>query len=150
MLRRLGVRGKIFATLAVPVLVLFIGATILSVGSISASRLASATSQVVNSLPAQDAFTQALQAERSAAFDFTMRRKGAEQVYRETLKATDSAAGALNVEVDKIDQSPLDQRLVDALASASTRRWSRGDWSILSTSTLRAPAALSVALSVSR
>lgn len=122
MLRRLGVRGKILATLAVPVLVLFLGATILSVGSITDSQLARASSQVADSLRAQDALTDALLTERTAAFDYTLGRDDAEQIYQDAQIATDILVGRLNSTVADIDVSPLDDRLVKALEDARGAR----------------------------
>lgn len=122
MLRRLGVRGKIFATLAVPVIVLFVGAVILSVGSITDTRLARATSQVVDSLQMQDKFTQALQAERTAAFNFTLERTESEEQYEDAKAVTDAAARNFNSEVEKVNLDPLDDSLVTAIEEAREAR----------------------------
>lgn len=122
MLRRLGVRGKILATLAVPVLVLVIGAVFLSVSSISSTRLASATSEVVDSLRMQDNLTQALQAERTAAFNYTLERTDSEQQYEDAKKITDAAVRNFNTEVDKISLGPLDDAIVTAIDEARDAR----------------------------
>ncbi|SDS06109.1 Signal transduction histidine kinase [Paraoerskovia marina] len=65
MLRRLSVRGKILAALAVPVFVLFIAATIISAQSLSSARVAAQTHELVDALTVQDAAGKAFAVERA-------------------------------------------------------------------------------------
>lgn len=67
MLRRLSVRGKILAALAVPVFVLFIAATYISAQSLASARVAAQTQELVDALTVQDAAGKAFAVERSLA-----------------------------------------------------------------------------------
>ena len=64
MLRRLGIRGKVLAALAVPVLVLFCAASLISVQSVQDSRVASSVNALVGVSDEMGNFTRALQDER--------------------------------------------------------------------------------------
>ena len=64
MLRRLSVRGKILAALALPVFVLFLAATVFSVQAIDEARVANQTVDLVEAFATQDAAGKAVAAER--------------------------------------------------------------------------------------
>lgn len=66
MLRRLSVRGKILATLAVPVLVLVFAAVFISAQSLREVQVARAISGALDALQVNRVFVEALQAEREA------------------------------------------------------------------------------------
>ena len=72
MLRRLSVRGKILAALAVPVLVLFVAAAYISSQAIGDAREARAAHQLTSVFASQDAFLDAVQAERLATSQVTL------------------------------------------------------------------------------
>lgn len=122
MLRRLGVRGKILATLAVPVLVLSLAAVFLSGSAVSDARLAESNQQIVDALDAQDFMTRAMQKERSAAFAVGGQAEGAEAAYRFARVDTHRAIAALETRLDEVDLGPVDDRLVDTIRAASGAR----------------------------
>lgn len=121
MLRRLGVRGKILAVLAVPVLVLVIGAAVLSISALRDSRAASASEQLIDTFRVQDEFLAAVQAERRAAFAYISTPDGAE-AFEASQAETDAKARQLDARVADLDTSQLDSRIVDALDAAQSMR----------------------------
>src|SRR5690554_787210 len=66
MLRRLSVRGKILATLAVPVLVLVFAAVFISAQSLREVQVTRAITGALDALQTNRVFVEDLQAERSA------------------------------------------------------------------------------------
>jgi len=80
MLRRLSVRGKILAALAVPVLVLFVAAAYISSQAIAVTRDARAVHSLTAVFASQDAFLDAVQQERFATGEATSQGAGADAV----------------------------------------------------------------------
>lgn len=120
MLRRLSVRGKILAALAVPVLVLFAAAAIISAQAIGTARDASQTSALVAALAAQDAAGTEIAAERTYSFlDANSTRDTAEEAEAQMMaqrEKTDRALDARDRAYERLNTSALDPRVRKAVA----------------------------------
>ncbi len=120
MLRRLSVRGKILAALAVPVLVLFAAAAIISAQAIGTARDASQTSALVAALAAQDAAGTEIAAERTYSFlDANSTRDTAEEAEAQMMaqrEKTDRALDARDRAYERLNTSALDPRVRKAMA----------------------------------
>lgn len=115
MLRRLSVRGKILAALAVPVLVLFVAAAIISGQAIGSARDASQTSALVAALAAQDTAGSEIAAERTLSILDARGAEGANEQMMAQREQTDKALDARDRAYEKLNTSALDQRVRDAL-----------------------------------
>lgn len=115
MLRRLRVRGKILAALAVPVLVLFIAATFISAQAITEARAASQTSALVDAFAAQDTAGKALAQERADAIRAEYGAEGAAQSMAEARVATDAALDELTTTYKGLSLSALSPRVQRAV-----------------------------------
>jgi signal transduction histidine kinase len=123
MLRRLSVRGKILAALAVPVLVLFAAAAIISAQAIGSARDASQTSALVGALAAQDAAGTEIAAERTYSFlDATAGTEDSEAQMLAQREKTDKALDARDRAYEKLDTSVLDPRVREAVADTIADR----------------------------
>lgn len=123
MLRRLSVRGKILAALAVPVLVLFAAAAIISAQAIGSARDASQTSALVGALAAQDAAGTEIAAERTYSFlDATAGTEDGEAQMMAQREKTDKALDARDRAYEKLDTSALDPRVREAVADTIADR----------------------------
>ena len=116
MLRRLGVRGKVLATLAMPILVLALAAGWVSWTSLQSSTVARQTSQLVGSLAEQDSAGSAFAAERSLNIAASMGVPGATDGLAAAVKQTDAALDARAAAFAKADTSALDPRVRAAVA----------------------------------
>src|SRR6478735_2538437 len=115
MLRRLSVRGKILAALAVPVLVLFLAAALISGQAIAQARTASQTSALVAALDAQDEAGTEIAAERAWSILDSYRVEGAEEQMLEQRETTDRALDKRDRAFEALNTSALDQRVRDAI-----------------------------------
>ncbi|WP_146252117.1 sensor histidine kinase [Xylanimonas oleitrophica] len=115
MLRRLGVRGKILATLAVPVLVLLLGAAWISWGSYQDARRAEQTSQLVRSLELQDRAGTAFAQERALSIAMSLGITGARSQLNVAQAETDEALRERNAALAELDTSALDPRVGQAV-----------------------------------
>jgi signal transduction histidine kinase len=123
MLRRLSVRGKILAALAVPVLVLFAAAAIISAQAIASARDASQTSALIAALEAQDAAGAEIAAERTYSFlDANGGVEDAEAQMMAQREKTDQALDARDRAYEKLDTSALDPRVRKAVADTIADR----------------------------
>lgn len=123
MLRRLSVRGKILAALAVPVLVLFAAAAIISAQAIGSARDASQTSALVAALAAQDAAGTEIAAERTYSFlDATGGTEDSKAQMMAQREKTDKALDARDRAYEKLDTSVLDPRVREAVADTIADR----------------------------
>ncbi|WP_263121290.1 nitrate- and nitrite sensing domain-containing protein, partial [Cellulomonas sp. RIT-PI-Y] len=121
MLRRLGIRAKVLAVLALPVLVLLVASAYISVQSVSQARTASAVNRVVQVLPDYAIAIEALQQERTLSM---------QQVDGDALsgsmaaarKNTDASLIALTEAASALDLSGLDPRVGEAIAAAQNSR----------------------------
>ncbi|ARU51853.1 hypothetical protein CBR64_10490 [Cellulosimicrobium cellulans] len=112
MLRRLSVRGKILAALAVPVLVLFAAAAIISAQAIGSARDASQTSALVGALAAQDAAGTEIAAERTYSFlDASAGSDDSEAQMMAQREKTDKALDARDRAYERLNTSVLDPRV---------------------------------------
>lgn len=115
MLRRLSVRGKILAALAVPVLVLFIAAAVISGQAIASARTASQTSALVDALEKQDVAGTEIAAERSLSILESYRSEGAEEQMLAQREKTDRALDTRDRAYEALNLSALDTRVQDAV-----------------------------------
>ncbi len=117
MLRRLGVRGKFLATLAMPILVLALVAGWVSVDSLRSARTASQTADLVSSLAAQDVAGTAFAAERSlniaASLGIPGAREGMETAIAQTTQALEERAAVFRA----VDTDALDVRVRRAVSA---------------------------------
>lgn len=116
MLRKLSVRGKILATLAVPVLVLFFAAALFSVSALDRAEVAGQAEGVVDLGPAVEAASQALSEERTVVVNTDRGVTTAKLVA--TKKDTDKALAELSRSFADVDTSALDPQVRSALTSA--------------------------------
>ncbi|MGO1330598.1 MULTISPECIES: sensor histidine kinase [Cellulosimicrobium] len=116
----MSVRGKILAALAVPVLVLFAAAAIISAQAIGTARDASQTSALVAALAAQDAAGTEIAAERTYSFlDANSTRDTAEEAEAQMMaqrEKTDRALDARDRAYERLNTSALDPRVRKAMA----------------------------------
>ncbi|MBE9926216.1 HAMP domain-containing protein, partial [Cellulosimicrobium cellulans] len=116
----MSVRGKILAALAVPVLVLFAAAAIISAQAIGTARDASQTSALVAALAAQDAAGTEIAAERTYSFlDANSTRDTAEEATAQMMaqrEKTDRALDARDRAYERLNTSALDPRVRKAVA----------------------------------
>jgi signal transduction histidine kinase len=117
MLRWLGVRGKILATLAVPVLVLAIAAAWISYGSLVTAQRAGQTSDVVDLLAVQDRAGSAVAAERSLSIAMSLGVPGAREQYDAAHAETDEALAERDRALRSADTDALPQSVQDAIAT---------------------------------
>jgi hypothetical protein len=108
MLRRLGVRGKILATLAVPIFVLAMVAVWISWTSYQDMRAAQQTSDLIASLEAQDRAGTAFAAERALNIAVSLGIPGSKGQLEAAQAETDAALDArdailLTLETDALD-----------------------------------------------
>jgi len=115
MLRRLGVRGKILATLAVPILVLAALAGWIAWQSYQDERQATQTSALIASLEAQDRAGTAFAAERALNIAISLEIPGAKEQLAAAQKETDEALVARDAILRNLDTSALDPRVGEAV-----------------------------------
>jgi len=111
MLRRLSVRGKVLAVLAVPILVLVVAATFISAQALNEVRVARAVNGALGSLQTMRVFAQSIQAERAAAVNHVAEVQLAAEVQRGDIELTDEQKAA---------QGPRAEERAEAYASAVT------------------------------
>lgn len=116
MLRKLSVRGKILATLAVPVLVLFLAAALFSLDAFDDATVASQAEGVVDLGPAVEAASQALSDERTVVVTTDRGATTAKLVAAK--KVTDAALADLAQAFAAVDTGALDPRVRTALTAA--------------------------------
>jgi signal transduction histidine kinase len=117
MLRRLGVRGKILLTLAMPILVLAVAAGWVSWDSWQTARTASQTAQLVASLAAQDTAGSAFAAERSLNIAASLGIPGAREGLEAAIKQTDAALEARARSLREVPVDALDLRVRRAIST---------------------------------
>jgi signal transduction histidine kinase len=108
MLRRLGIRAKVLAVLAVPIIVLLIAGAYISNTSIQKVRAASAAAQVVEVLDQYAPVSAALQAERAVTTASTIDK----DKLAAARAATDKALAAVRPYTAKIDLSQFPRSVV--------------------------------------
>ncbi len=116
MLRRLGIRGKVLAALSVPVLVLFLLATVVSWQSIQDVQTRRATQDVIKALEYAGELVTALQDERAAALPLMGEQGNAEDAqsqgrYEDATASTDAALARFKTMAAKIDFAALDAQV---------------------------------------
>jgi signal transduction histidine kinase len=120
MLRRLGIRAKVLAVLALPVIVLLLTAGFITVQSVGEARTAGTVSEVVAVLPAYARAAEALQQERT----LSVQKAGDDDLggnINASRSATDDAIAALGVALRDVDLSGLDARVAQAVQNASNQ-----------------------------
>ena len=122
MLRRLGIRGKVFAALAMPVLVLFAAATFISWQSIESAQVARATSAMVGTGGDFAPLVQAIQNERQLSVAVAAAPGSMTAELAAARAATDAASVRFSAAVAAIDIVPLGLTFGEALERTSTGR----------------------------
>ncbi|PVU82809.1 hypothetical protein DDP54_07080 [Cellulomonas sp. WB94] len=108
MLRRLGIRAKVLAVLAVPIIVLLAAGAYISANAIQKAQMAAASSSVVATLDAYGPLSAALQTERALSTS-TVRDKGAVAQAR---SVTDKALAAVKPFTASVDLSKFPTAVV--------------------------------------
>ncbi len=116
MLRRLGVRGKILATLAVPIFVLALAASWITWQSWRDSQTAEQTAALMRSLELQDVSGSAVAEERGLNIGATLGLPGAEKALPEAQEATSDALAARDEAFVALDTSNLSANVQDKVA----------------------------------
>ncbi|MFJ4109407.1 ATP-binding protein [Oerskovia enterophila] len=111
----MSVRGKILAALALPVLVLFLAATIFSVQAINEARVAQQAQALVKAFATQDVAGRAVAAERAAEIQRVHRVEDADALVEEARLASDKALDRRDAVYAGLNMSMLDQRVRDAV-----------------------------------
>jgi signal transduction histidine kinase len=122
MLRRLGVRGKILATLAMPILVLALAAGWVSWDSLRTARTADQTAELVASLAAQDSAGSAFAAERSLNIAAALGIPGAQESLASAFEQTDKALATRDDALAAVDTDALDVRVRRAISATRADR----------------------------
>lgn len=115
MLRRLSVRGKILAALALPVFVLFLAATVFSVQAINEARVANQTVALVEAFASQDVAGKAVAAERAAEIQRARGVENADALVEEARAETDKALDRRDRMYGDVTMSMLDPRVTRAV-----------------------------------
>ncbi|MGW6003776.1 ATP-binding protein [Oerskovia enterophila] len=111
----MSVRGKILAALALPVLVLFLAATIFSVQAINEARVAQQTQALVKAFATQDVAGKAVAAERAAEIQRVRGVENGDALVEEARLAADKALDRRDAVYAGLTMSMLDQRVRDAV-----------------------------------
>lgn len=118
MLRRLGIRTKVLAVLALPVLVLLLTAAYITTTSVGEARTAATVRDVVTTMPLYARAAEALQQERTLSV-----QQATDAALGGSLSAarsaTDDAIASLGTALRDIDLSTLDARVADSVQKAS-------------------------------
>ncbi|WP_425955365.1 ATP-binding protein [Xylanimonas sp. McL0601] len=122
MLRRLGVRGKILLTLAMPILVLAVAAGWVSWTSWQTARTASQTAHLVASLSAQDSAGSAFAAERSLNIAASLGIPGAREGLEAAIKQSDAQLDARGKALAAVPVDALDIRVRRAISATLADR----------------------------
>lgn len=115
MLRRLGVRGKILATLAVPIFVLALTAGWITWQSLQENRSAEQTAALMESLQLQDDAGSAVAAERATNIAADMGIPGAKKALVKAQETTDRALDARDEALEVLDTTALPTNVQDAV-----------------------------------
>ena len=115
MLRRLGIRGKLLAALAVPVLVLFAAATLVSWQSVGTARVARSVSELVGTSDELSGFARAMQTERLVSLAYVANPVAAAGRLIAARTGTDEASVRLVDAVEAITVTPLGDRVAQSL-----------------------------------
>ncbi|MEV7973702.1 nitrate- and nitrite sensing domain-containing protein [Cellulomonas sp. NPDC089187] len=121
MLRRLGIRTKVLAVLALPVLVLLGTSGYIAVQSVSQARTAAAVSRVVQVLPEYADAIQALQQERTLSMQ-TVSGDDLSGSLPAARTNTDATLATLADTLAELDVSGLDPRVGEAIEAATLAR----------------------------
>jgi len=108
MLRRLGIRGKVLAALAVPVVVLFGAASVISAQSMESSNVARAVNELVSTADELGALTSAMQVERQETLAFLADPAAPRDALYAARTETDTRSAEYAVAIAPIDVSVLD------------------------------------------
>ncbi len=122
MLRRLGVRGKILATLAVPVLVLVLGAGYLVVVAYDTWQYSRLQSSYLGAVVVQDELIGALQEERWTSVSVATGRTAYAAELGEARKATDDAISKLDRALRQMDRKSDSAAVNETMAEAVRAR----------------------------
>ena len=115
MLRRLGVRGKILATLAVPIFVLALTAGWITWQSLQENRSAEQTAALMESLELQDAAGSAVAAERATNIAASLGIPGAKKALVKAQETTDQVLDQRDEALEVLDVSALPTNVQDAV-----------------------------------
>jgi signal transduction histidine kinase len=126
MLRRLGIRAKVLAVLAVPVLVLLLTAAYITQQSVSQARTAATVSDVVDVLPLYARTAEALQQERTISMQVVGDRAVGGNL-EATRDATDTSVSALETALGDVDLSTLDPGVAEAVENSRNYEARLGD-----------------------
>ncbi|WP_333810816.1 HAMP domain-containing sensor histidine kinase [Timonella senegalensis] len=107
MLNRLSVQNKILATLAVPIIVVLIAATVFSVQSIQDWRRAEQYQQLNALILKGQQFIGVIQNERKAAIDYRAGTLGGEEVWQKSVTYRNAALNELGKEFQGLDSFNL-------------------------------------------
>lgn len=120
MLRRLGIRAKVLAVLAVPVLVLLAISSFVTAQSVNQARTAATVRDVVAVLPLSGRAAESLQQERTLSVQEADDKPLGGNLAA-SRAATDSAIAELTDAVRALDLSALDARVREAVVTADTQ-----------------------------
>ncbi|MFV0634637.1 ATP-binding protein [Demequina sp.] len=98
MLQRLGIRGKLLAVVAVPILVLVLAAGFITFGSVQDLNTARNAEQLIDTLDRARSLEDSLQAEREATANYV-------SAYQDTTGVLDDARDYTDTALDQIDQA---------------------------------------------
>ncbi|MBD8078671.1 nitrate- and nitrite sensing domain-containing protein [Cellulosimicrobium arenosum] len=111
----MSVRGKVLAALAVPVLVLFLAAAVISGQAITAARAASQTSALTAALAVQDVAGTAIAEERALSILEAKGVEGAREQMLAQRDVTDDELDKRDARFKRLDLSGLDPRVQTAV-----------------------------------
>jgi len=120
MLRRLSVRGKILATLAVPVLVLVIAAVIIAGQSIATAVTADQSKAIAQATKSHDALMTALQDEYDVTLDNASAGDKGSQAIAKARTVTDAARAEYLAKAEPIDLSVYSGEVESAWSTAAS------------------------------
>ncbi|MFP5334917.1 MAG: nitrate- and nitrite sensing domain-containing protein [Actinomycetes bacterium] len=116
MLRNIGIRSKILAVLALPVLVLLLAATVISVGAVRDARRAAQVESLAGQAPELTQLVRGLQAERALSMQ-AVSGVPVPQLAEVRLRVSGSLASVRDGIAD-VDVELLDQSAVEAIAAS--------------------------------
>lgn len=121
MLRRLGIRTKVLAVLALPVLVLLLTAAYITAQSVGDARTAANVSDIVDVLPQYARTAEALQQERTLSVQ-TVTGEALGGNLDVARGATDEAIAALDAGLAEVALSALDARVAEAVQNSANQQ----------------------------
>lgn len=119
MLRNIGIRSKILAVLALPVLVLLLAATVISVGALTDARRAVQVESLAGQAPGLTTLVRGLQAERALSMQVMAGDTSAEPALQEVRAQVSEGIAMVRAGVGTVELDLLDEAAASGVAASA-------------------------------